>query len=238
MKAEDRSTQRICVIIPAFREEKRIANVVREVRKSGLDVVVVDDGSEDGTSATAKDAGATVIRLEQNCGKGVALNTGFDYARNNGYDAVITMDADGQHDPVEVPKFIEAYVRTGIPVLVGNRMAAPESMPFVRRMTNRFMSWLLSRVMGQYVPDTQCGYRLYRCDVIPFVSAQSERFAAESEILLHVAARGIRIGAVRISTIYADEKSKISPAKDTMRFLQMLLKYRRESKKMSGWQTV
>jgi glycosyltransferase involved in cell wall biosynthesis len=226
------------VIIPAFREEKRIANVVREVRKSGLDVVVVDDGSEDGTSATAKDAGATVIRLEQNCGKGVALNTGFDYARNNGYDAVITMDADGQHDPVEVPKFIEAYVRTGIPVLVGNRMAAPESMPFVRRMTNRFMSWLLSRVMGQYVPDTQCGYRLYRCDVIPFVSAQSERFAAESEILLHVAARGIRIGAVRISTIYADEKSKISPAKDTMRFLQMLLKYRRESKKMSGWQTV
>lgn len=237
MKAEDRSTQRICVIIPAFREEKRIANVVREVRKSGLDVIVVDDGSEDGTSAAAKEAGAVVIRLEQNCGKGVALNTGFDYARNNGYDAVITMDADGQHDPVEVPKFIEAYVRTGIPVLVGNRMAAPESMPLVRRMTNRFMSWLLSRVMGQYVPDTQCGYRLYRCDVIPFVSAQAERFAAESEILLHVAARGIRIGAVRISTIYADEKSKISPAKDTLRFLQMLLKYQRESKKMSGWRT-
>ncbi|OQA26086.1 MAG: Undecaprenyl-phosphate mannosyltransferase [Verrucomicrobia bacterium ADurb.Bin345] len=237
MITEDRTRHRVCVIIPAYREAARIGDVVREVRKSGLDVLVVDDGSPDNTSEVAREAGAVVVRQEPNRGKGVALNAGFQHARDNGYEAVVTMDADGQHAPSEVPKFIEAYVRTGIPVLVGNRMGTPGSMPLVRRWTNRFMSWLLSRVMGQYVPDTQCGFRLYRCDVIPFVSAQSERFAAESEILLHVAARGIRIGAVRITTIYADEKSKISPARDTVRFLGMLLKYRRESKKMSRWRS-
>lgn len=233
MKTEDRAKQRICVIIPAFREEKRIGDVVRAVRRSGLDVVVVDDGSQDATATVATEAGAKVIRHERNQGKGVALNTGFEYARKSGYDAVITMDADGQHSPDEVPKFIEAYVRTGIPVLVGNRMADVKGMPLVRRLTNQFMSWLLSRAMGQYVPDTQCGFRLYRCDVIPFVSAQAERFAAESEILLHIAARGIAIGAVRITTIYADEKSKIRPGVDTVRFLAMLLRYRRERDRMS-----
>jgi len=179
----------------------------------------------------AGQAGAHVIRQNVNKGKGVALNTGFAYAREKGYHAVITMDADGQHDPAELPKFVEAYVRTGIPVLIGNRMANPHDMPLIRLWTNRFMSWLLSKAMGQYVPDTQCGYRLYRCDVIPFVSAASERFAAESEILLHIATRGIRIGSVRISTIYGGEESKINPVSDTFRFVSMLLEFRRSQRR-------
>ena len=202
--------------------------MVRAVREQGLDVAVIDDGSSDRTAAEAEAAGAKVVIHSQNMGKGVALNTGFTYAREHGYDAVITMDADGQHDPAEAKKFIEAYVRTGIPVLIGNRMADVETMPRIRLWTNQFMSWMLSRVMGQYVPDTQCGYRLYRCDVIPFVSARSERFAAESEMLLHIAGRGFKIGAVRISTIYADEKSKINPVADTFRFISMIWRYRQE----------
>jgi len=227
MTAKNRNKHKICVVIPAFGEEQKIGNVVRAVKKHGLDVVVVDDGSQDRTADVAEEAGAKVIRLGVNHGKGVALNKAFDYARENSYDALITMDADGQHDPDEVPKFIEAYIRTGIPVLVGNRMAEPESMPRIRRWTNQFMSWLLSRAMGQYVPDTQCGFRLYRCDMIPFVSAESERFAAESEILLHIASRRIRIGSVRISTIYGDENSKINPLSDTIRFIQMLMEYKK-----------
>lgn len=227
MKSENRSTHKVCVVIPGYREEKRIGAVVRAVRAHGLDVVVIDDGSDDRTSDEAAQAGAAVVKHPTNMGKGVAVGSGFKYACDHGYDAVITMDADGQHDPAELPKFIEAYVRTGIPVLVGNRMFDPTCMPFVRRCTNQFMSWMLSRAMGQYVPDTQCGYRLYRADVIPFISTQSARFAAESEILLNVAERGIRIGAVRISTIYADEKSKIRPLSDTIRFFSMLARYRR-----------
>ena len=227
MNAQERSRHRVCVVIPAFREEKRIAAVVHSVRDRGFDVVVIDDGSDDRTGEEARQAGATVVRHEQNQGKGVALNSGFTYAVEKHYDGAITMDADGQHDPAELPKFVEAYVRTGIPVFIGNRMAKNEEMPLVRRWTNQFMSWMLSRVMGQYVPDTQCGYRFYRCDVLPFITAHSERFAAESEILLHVAARGIRIDSVRISTIYGDEKSKINPMVDTVRFFSMLWRFRK-----------
>ncbi len=227
---DDRAKGRFCVILPAFREEKRIAAVVRSVLAQGVDAIVIDDGSDDRTAEEAAQAGGHVIRHATNCGKGVALNTGFKYANEQGYIAVITMDADGQHDPAELPKFTEAFIRTGIPVLVGNRMADVRDMPLIRRWTNEFMSWLLSRTMGQYVPDTQCGYRLYQCSVIPYVSAESERFAAESEVLLHVAARGIRIGSVRISTIYGDEKSKINPFSDTIRFVAMLWRFRKRAR--------
>jgi glycosyltransferase involved in cell wall biosynthesis len=229
---QNKENLKVCVIMPAFREEKKIREVVTAVRTYCPDVVVIDDGSGDRTAVEAEEAGATVLHHQQNQGKGVALNTGFRYAREKGYEVAITMDADGQHDPKEIPNFIEAYVRTGIPVLIGNRMADVAHMPLVRKMTNRFMSWMLSRLMGQYVPDTQCGYRLYRCDVIPYVSASSERFAAESEILLHVAERGIRISSVRIATIYGDEKSKVRPMADTWRFMAMLWRYRGRRRKM------
>ncbi len=227
----DRARQRACIIIPAFNEAARIAAVVCRAKAHCPDVVVVDDGSSDRTAATAEAAGATVVRHPQNRGKGVALQTGFAYARERGFDIAITLDADGQHNPDEIPRFLEAYARTGIPVLIGNRMADAADMPRVRRWTNQFMSWMLSRAMRQYVPDTQCGYRLFRCDVIPFIGAASERFAAESEILLNVAARGIQIGAVRIATIYGDEKSKIRPFSDTIRFFSMLLRHRQRRRK-------
>ena len=228
---DNKDKLKACVIVPAFHEEKKIFEVVTAIRRHCPNVIVIDDGSGDHTALEAERAGASVIRHHENQGKGVALNTGFHYAREKGFDVAITMDADGQHDPAEIPKFLEAYVRTGIPVLVGNRMADVAHMPFVRKLTNHFMSWMLSRLMRQYVPDTQCGYRLYRCDVIPFVSAKSERFAAESEILLHVAERGIRISSVRIATIYGDEKSKVRPFSDTGRFLSMLWKYRRRRRR-------
>lgn len=231
-----RQKQRCCVIVPGYNEAAHIRDVVTRIRRHVPDVVVVDDGSKDATSAEAREAGAAVVRHEVNRGKGVALSTGFAHARERGFDYVITMDADGQHAADDIPKFVEAYVRTGIPVLVGNRMSETGGMPFVRRCTNQFMSWLLSREMKQYVPDTQCGYRLYRSDVIPFVSAKSERFAAESETLLHVAERGIRIAAVPIATIYEDGRaSRINPVKDTLRFFGMLRKYRRGRRRRQRW---
>ncbi|MBP7274685.1 MAG: glycosyltransferase family 2 protein [Kiritimatiellae bacterium] len=217
--------------MPAFHERGRIGTVVSEVRQHVSTVLVVDDGSNDGTAEEAEAAGAVVIRHETNRGKGVALRTGFEEARKRGFEAVVTLDADGQHLPSEIPKFIETYRRTNIPVLIGNRMWDTRGMPRIRRWTNRFMSWLLSREMKQFVPDTQCGYRLFRCDVIPFIQAASDRFAAESEILLHVAARHMRIDNVRIATVYGTEKSKINPWTDTFRFFGMLRAHRRRMRK-------
>jgi glycosyltransferase involved in cell wall biosynthesis len=235
MTASERALQKLCVVIPAYQERARIGTVVEDARKYMEDVIVVDDGSTDGTAAEAEHAGGLVLRHERNRGKGASLNTGFEYARARGFDAVIAMDADGQHDAAEIPRFVEAYVRTGIPVLLGNRMGDTGAMPLVRKLTNRFMSWLLSREMKQYIPDTQCGYRLYRCDVIPFVSAESQRFAAESEILLHIADRGIRMDSIPIAAIYRAERSKINPFKDTIRFFAMLRRYHeRTRRRMRG----
>jgi glycosyltransferase involved in cell wall biosynthesis len=223
----DTCEKKFCVIVPAYREGGRIGEVVRGILKHAAHVVVVDDGSPDNTAGEAEKAGATVLRHGVNRGKGIALNTGFDYARKNGFEFVITLDADGQHDPEEIPRFVETYRRTGTPVLIGNRMDRADAMPLVRRWTNRYMSRLLSRRMGQRVPDTQVGYRLYRCDVIPQVPEESGRFAAESEILLLLAEKGIAIGAVPIQVIYRGEKSKINPIRDTLRFYRMLRRHRK-----------
>ncbi len=224
--ARDRALQRYIVVIPAFKEEIRIRSVVYDVQKYAEHVVVVDDGSPDRTAEEAQVGNAIVLRHTINQGKGAALHSGFEYARRNGFDYVITLDADGQHAPSDVPAFVEAYIRTGIPVLIGNRMTHLESMPPLRRRTNLFMSWLLSRAMGQYVPDTQNGFRLYRCDVIPYVEVGSGGYAAESEILLQAARRGLRIDSVPVQTIYDGEVSGINPFRDTLNFLSMLRRFK------------
>ena len=210
-----------CMLIPAYKEGERIAEVVRDVLKVCPNVVVVDDGSPDDTAEVAEKAGATVLVQEVNRGKGAALNRGFEYAREKGYEFVVTLDGDGQHAADDIPAFIDAYAQ-GTPVIIGNRMSDTSAMPLIRRLTNRFMSWLISRKMGQRVPDTQNGFRLYKTDVIPEMQTGSQRFAAESEILLELAANGVRMGAVPIKVIYRDEKSKINPVKDTWRFFKML----------------
>ncbi|NLB60300.1 MAG: glycosyltransferase family 2 protein [Lentisphaerae bacterium] len=216
-----------CVIVPAYQEERRIGEVVRSISRLAPAVVVIDDGSPDATAAAATAAGAIVLRHARNLGKGAALHTGFNYAREHGYAFLLTMDADGQHAPADIPRFLETYQRTALPVLIGNRMDNPINMPRVRRWTNRFMSWYLSRIMRQTVPDTQSGFRLYRCDILPSEQPTARGYAAESEILLWLAERGVRMGAVPITVIYQDEISKINPWRDTLRFWNMIRRQRR-----------
>jgi glycosyltransferase involved in cell wall biosynthesis len=212
--------------VPAYGEAERIAGVVAGIRAHVSDVIVVDDGSLDDTGVQAERAGAVVIRHETNRGKGAALDTAFGAARDRGFDYVITMDGDGQHAPEDIPRLVAAYRETGARVLVGNRMHDTRTMPPLRRWTNRFMSWLLSREIGSPVPDTQCGYRLYDLSVIHGIPLQSARFAAESEILMELGRRGVRIGSVPVATRYGTEKSKIHPVKDTIRFFRMLHRHR------------
>ncbi len=219
-----------CVLIPAYREQGRIGQVVEKARRYTPHVIVVDDGSDDRTAEEAEKAGAIILRHPVNRGKGAALRTGFDVVARQNVEFVITLDGDGQHDPEDIPAFVAAFQQQRHPVVVGNRMDHCEPMPRVRRWTNRFMSWLLSRRMGQRVPDTQSGFRLYRADILPYVSTESDRFAAESEVLLNMAARGLSIGSVPIRVIYRDEQSKIRPLRDTVRFFRMLHRHSRKSR--------
>lgn len=219
---------KFCVLMPAYREEAHIADVVRETLAYAPTVIVIDDGSPDATAEEAERAGALVLAHVRNQGKGAAIRTGIRHAAEAGFDLAVTMDADGQHAPSDIPAFLAAYARTRNPALVGNRMGDTRTMPWIRLRTNRFMSNLLSRVMGQYVPDTQCGFRLYDRSVFPLFEADnSARYAAESEILLRISLEGRKIGAVTIQTIYGNERSKVNPFTDTIRFFRMLRRFKK-----------
>jgi glycosyltransferase involved in cell wall biosynthesis len=223
MKQPETTGPSFCVIIPAYNEAAGIADIVARTRFHAPVVVVVDDGSTDDTGHLAEQQGAVVIRHPRNLGKGASLISGFAYAREHGHELVITLDADGQHDPADVPRFVDTYRRTNIPVLIGNRMWNPGSMSLVRRAINRAMTRLLCRLMNGYLPDSQCGFRLYRTDILPFAQTDSQRFAMESEILLQVAWRGFRFDSVRITSHYHGQRSRIHPLVDAARFLLMLL---------------
>jgi glycosyltransferase involved in cell wall biosynthesis len=218
------------VILPALNEQGRVGKVVAALRALGLLIIVVDDGSTDDTRAEAEGAGALVFRHDTPLGKGEALRSGIAEALRRGVNCVVTMDADGQHRAEDVRKFVSYHERTGIPVLIGNRMSRPEGMPLVRRTTNYIMSWMLNRYLHQYVPDSQNGFRLYAGSVLPLVMPRATGFAAESEILLNIDRLGFRIDSVPVPVIYGSERSKIKPVRDTIRFLKMWWRFRKTAR--------
>lgn len=213
---------KICVIIPAHNEEKYIAEVVAAVRLKGLDVVVIDDGSMDMTGSLAQKHGATVLRNEPRQGKGFSLKRGFAHVVDNGYDGVISMDGDGQHDPEDLVHFLNAARSRTMCVINGTRMGNAKTMPFVRRVTNRFMSWMISRICHRKIEDTQCGYRYISSDVLRQIKLTANDFEIETEVLLKSCRVGCEVISVPVKTIYRDEKSKIRPVKDTIRFFSYL----------------
>lgn len=221
----DRSN--VAALIPSFREENRIAEVVQRTRAQLGHVLVVDDGSPDSTAQKARDTGADVIRHEVNRGKGAAIKTGFRDLLDRGFEFVLILDGDGQHLPEEIPLFLEEANKTHAKFVVGNRMADTRKMPRVRVLTNRYMSWQISRVCGQPIPDTQCGFRMIHRDVVPHLFCESNAYDYETEMLFIAAQRGFKISAVPVSTVYADEKSKIHPIRDTLRFFKLLSRYRK-----------
>jgi glycosyltransferase involved in cell wall biosynthesis len=180
----------VLAIIPAYCEERFIGRVVRQVLQYVQTVLVVDDGSSDNTAAEAEAAGAKVIRHATNLGKGAALKTGLEYAVSVGAAFYLFLDGDGQHDPSEIPAFFEAMNCSNAHLAVGNRMRNLEQMPLIRRWTNQFMSWQIGRICKTPIPDSQCGFRLARKELLPVLMAPSNRFEFESESII-LAARGV-----------------------------------------------
>ncbi|EDY17689.1 glycosyl transferase family 2 [Chthoniobacter flavus Ellin428] len=223
----------VAALIPCYFEAKRIREVAARVKQQLDQVLVVDDGSTDGTEAEARAAGVEVIRHSVNQGKGAAIKTGFRaLAERPGIEYALVLDGDGQHAPDEIPRFLTAANETQAPMLVGNRMSDTRTMPFVRKVTNRFMSSQISKVCGQCVPDTQCGFRMIHRDLLQaMVEIATTKFDYETEQLVVASRRGCQIAAVPISTIYGDEKSKIHPLRDSVRFYEMMQRFKREARK-------
>ena len=225
-RAPDR--HKIAAVIPAYQEKKHIGDVVRRTRDKIDNVLVVDDGSNDKTAERAREAGAEVIVHPQNRGKGEAIKTGLRHFLNRQFDWVFILDADGQHRPEEIDRFLAAAVSAAEPKLIlGNRMNDVSSMPLVRRIINRYMSKKISRVCRQDIPDTQCGFRMLHRQLIPDLLEGADRFEYESEMLIIASRKGFRIEAVSISTVYSDEVSSIHPVRDTLRFFKLMRRYKK-----------
>jgi glycosyltransferase involved in cell wall biosynthesis len=212
------------ILIPAYNESGHIGDLVRQLRKMDFEPIVIDDGSVDKTAEIARKEGAKVIRSNVNLGKGEALKRGFSAALKEGYDAVVIMDGDGQHSPDDIAKFIKVAEKSPNALLIGNRMGNAENMPLARHLTNRFMSFILSGICRQRIPDSQCGFRLMQKELFKKIYLESSRFEIESEILIKAARLGVKIISVPIETLYGRETSQISPFWDTCRFIYLLLR--------------
>ncbi len=212
---------KIMALIPAYKEAGRVGAVVRATLPH-LPVLVVDDGSPDNTSEAARAAGAVVIRQEPNQGKGAALLNGFKHCLAQGVDAVVTLDADGQHDPAEIPLFIAEFERQHADLIIGRRDFS--KMPFPRNITNRIGTWSFSRAMKQFIPDNQSGYRLHSRRLIEAALESREHgFEFEVEIIVRCVLEGFKIAWVPIKTIYNQQQnSKITPLRHVWHFYRVV----------------
>jgi glycosyltransferase involved in cell wall biosynthesis len=218
---------KVCVVIPAYNEYQTIGSVLSEIKNKGLDALIIDDGSCDNTASVANNYGFKILINLSNMGKGAALINGFKYVAENNFDAVITMDADGQHLPSEIDSFINSAAATKSGIIIGNRMSKSANMPLVRLLTNKFMSWLISKISGQNIPDTQCGFRLIKTEVLKRLSLHTSNFEIESEMIIQAARLGYKIESIPITTVYTGYtgcKSKINPIIDTLRFFSFIAK--------------
>ena len=227
-------------VIPAYREEKHVGDVVRRTRLQLAHVLVVDDGSNDQTARRAREAGAEVIIHSQNRGKGEAIKTGLRHwlavaspsagGLDRQFARVIILDADGQHLPEEIDRFIAAAATAAAPsFFLGNRMKNLAGMPFIRRVVNRHMSRQISRLCGQTIPDTQCGFRMLDRQLISeLLGPESVRgFDYETEMLIIASRKGYHIESIPITTVYSDEVSNIRPVRDAIRFFKLMRRYRK-----------
>jgi glycosyltransferase involved in cell wall biosynthesis len=209
----------ILALIPGYQEGPRIAAVVEGARRH-LPVVVVDDGSTDDTADQAEAAGATVLRQRPNAGKGAAIRIGFRDALEHGAIAVVTLDADGQHDPAEIPAFLSAFEAGRPELIIGRRDFG--SMPPVRRLSNTLGGWVFSAAVGRRVADNQSGYRLIgRQLMTALLDSDEQGFEFEVEMIARCIALGLPMAEVPIRTIYAGEPSHIRPWAHFTSFLRV-----------------
>jgi glycosyltransferase involved in cell wall biosynthesis len=215
---------RLVVLIPSYNEARSIGAIVKALGKLDFTVYVVDDGSIDDTANIARSEGAVVLVHDKNKGKGASLIEGSGHILKKDFDRVLVMDGDGQHRVEDIGALTKCMQETGADIVIGNRMQDTASMPYIRVCTNRFMSFLISRITGQDIKDTQCGFRLIKKEVLQQVKLESFHYDMESELLIKAARQGFKIKSAPVKTVYEGEVSRINPVVDTFRFFVLMLK--------------
>ena len=218
-------TTDVVALIPAYNAEAFVGDVIRVAREH-VPVIAVNDGSKDGTLAALRASGATVIDQQPNQGKGAALKRGYRAAMDSGAAAVIQLDADGQHDPAEIPAFLRRFRDTRADLIIGERQF--DQMPFVRRASNTIGRAAFSWAMGRRINDNQSGYRLLSRRLMDAVLASDESgYEFEMDQIVIAVKRGWRIEGVPIRTIYGEEVSNIKPLQHVVHFFRMVRDARR-----------
>ena len=221
------SALRVAALIPAYQAAATVGQVVRETCGVVPDVVVVDDGSSDPTGEVARAAGATLLRQEPNAGKGAALARGFAHLQAAGFTHAVTLDADGQHYPDEIPRLLAALPGDGHAIVVGVRRKEGQEIAAVARFGNWVADGLMTLIAGQVLPDTQSGFRVYPLGATLALAATGSRYDFETEILLRAARRGIPLVGVPVRVYYppiAERVSHFDPWTDTLRIIGTVLR--------------
>ncbi len=220
----------ICIIIPAYNAGQTISNVVCEGLQFGTPLLVVDDGSTDATASIAGSLPINVIRHRCNQGKGAALRTGFTWAIEHGFSGVVTMDADGQHDPAAIPFLVETARERHVDILIGSRFSQFQEMAGLRAFWNRFGVWCVRKRTGFTVSDSQSGFRYYSVRLLRNVGLTSTGYDLEMEIVMKAWRQGFTVDSVPVAARVADGRatSHYRPVRDTwnicMTFLRLMRK--------------
>jgi glycosyltransferase involved in cell wall biosynthesis len=216
-----------CIVIPAYNAEKTIAEVAREALQSGLPLLVVNDGSLDRTADRVRHLPLSLIDLSPNRGKGAALRAGFAWALSQGYDGVVTIDADGQHEAAAIPHLSATALSRGADVLVASRFSQFDEMAGLRSYWNRFGVWCMKKHTGLEISDSQSGFRYYSAALLRQVKLQADGYDMEMEILLKAWRGGFVIGSLPIAARVADGRSTshYRPVRDTWNICMTFLRY-------------
>lgn len=213
----------VTAIIPALNEEISIGSMVIKTKKYANRVIVVDDGSTDNTAEIARLAGADVIVHSKNRGKGEALKTGFRAACQNGTKIIVTIDADGQHDPSDIPKVVEPILSRKFDMVIGSRYLNGNNIPLYRRIGQKILDHATNMNSGTYVTDTQSGFRAFAANAIPIFRFGQNGFSIESDMLAEAASAGLKIKEVDIGVRYDVDCSTENPIKHGLKVLVNIL---------------
>jgi glycosyltransferase involved in cell wall biosynthesis len=217
---------KVCILIPAYNAAKTLGSVLEKVRALGMDMIVVNDGSTDETGRVALEYGALLLEHPSNLGKGKALRTGFEYALQKEYQVVITLDADGQHDPSEIPSLLKIFQSVKPDILIASRAGEFGQMTFLRRFWNRLAARAVGRLCHSDITDSQSGFRLIRAEILKEIPLLTSGYEMELELLIKACKKDFDVLSVPTIPPKPDgtADSHFKPVADTWRGCKVFLR--------------